>query len=281
MSKGTIFNIEEFAVHDGPGIRKLVFFKGCPLHCTWCHNPEGISFKKELMVSRSACIQCGKCTDSCTNTLCVSCGKCVSVCPLGLRKIVGQEIEATDLAEILFKGKEVLTGSGGGITISGGEPLAQPAFLFELIRQLKPMNIAVETSGYASEPVFRKMVSEVDMVLMDIKHTNPEIHKKYTGVDNLQILKNLQFLSGSDTGFYIRIPLIPGVNDTQENMERTAQLLKGAKNLKRVELLPYHQTAGAKYPMVNRVFNPCFDTSKQVNIYTQAFEVNNINVIVL
>lgn len=279
--KGTIFNIEEFAVYDGPGIRKLVFFKGCPLHCTWCHNPEGISFNKELMVSYAACIQCGKCTDICTNTPCASCGKCVSACPLGLRKIVGQEIEATDLAKILLKGKEVLISSGGGITISGGEPLAQPAFLFELIRQLKPMNIAVETSGHAGGSVFRKMVSEVDLVLMDIKHTDAKIHKKYTGVGNLQILKNLQFLSRSDTDFYIRIPLIPGVNDTQENMERTAQLLKGAKNLKRVELLPYHQTAGAKYPMVNEVFNPGFDTSKQLNIYTRVFEKNNINVIVL
>jgi len=279
--KGTIFNIEEFAVYDGPGIRKLVFFKGCPLHCSWCHNPEGISFQKELMVSRSSCIHCGRCKAVCTHEECISCGKCVPVCPLGLRKIVGQETEAADLAKILLKGKEVLINSGGGITISGGEPLAQPAFLFDLIGQLKPINIAVETSGYASEAVFREMVSSVDLVLMDIKHTDPEIHKKYTGVSNARILRNVEILCRSETDFRIRIPLIPGVNDNPENIRETASLIKVAKHLQRVELLPYHQTAGAKYPMVNKIFSPGFDTSKKVNIPIRIFEENNINAIVL
>ena len=251
MSKGIIFNIEEFAVHDGPGIRKLVFFKGCPLRCTWCHNPEGLSFKKEWMVSRTK------------------------------RKIAGQEFEAKELAEKLMKGKEVLVNSGGGITITGGEPLAQPVFLFDLIRWLKPIDIAIETSGFANKKVFQKMVAEVNLVLMDVKHTNPEIHKKYTGVDNSQILENLQFLCQSDTDFHIRIPLIPGVNDTRENMEITALLIKDAKHLKRVELLPYHQTAGAKYSMVGRSYNPMFDVKKKVNIHKEIFEEYNINVIVL
>ena len=251
MSKGIIFDIEEFAVHDGPGIRKLVFFKGCPLRCTWCHNPEGLSFKKELMISRTK------------------------------RKISGQEFEAKELAEKILKGKEVLINSGGGITITGGEPLAQPTFLFDLIRWLKPMNIAVETSGFANKRVFQKMVEETDLVLMDVKHTDPEIHKKYTGVDNPQILENLQFLCRSDTDFYIRIPLIPGVNDTRENMEMTALLIKDAKHLKRVELLPYHQTAGAKYSMVGRSYNPMFDVKKKVNIWQDVFKNYNINITVL
>ena len=279
--KGTIFNIEEFAVHDGPGIRKLVFFKGCPLHCSWCHNPEGISFQKELMVSYAACTHCGNCSNICQHDNCVACGACIAVCPLRLRKIVGQDIEAKDLAKILLKGKEVLVKSGGGITISGGEPLAQPAFLFDLIKQLKPVHIAVETSGHAKSHVFRQMVSEVDLVLMDVKHTASETHKKFTGVGNEQILKNLDYLCGAETDFYIRIPLIPGVNDTRENMQKTASLLKGAKRLVTVELLPYHKTAGAKYSMVNKIFYPGFDTSRQVNIYTRGFEKNNINVIVL
>jgi pyruvate formate lyase activating enzyme len=280
--KGIIFNIEEFAVHDGPGIRKLVFFKGCPLKCTWCHNPEGVSFKKELMVSYAACIHCGKCEDVCTHKEeCIACGKCVGVCPLRLRKIAGQEIKTKELAKELLKGKEVLTGSGGGITISGGEPLAQPAFLFDLIEQLKPVNIAVETSGYAKPDIFQKMVSEVDLVLMDIKHTDTKIHKKYTGVGNELILDNLEYLCQSATGFYIRIPLIPGVNDTRENMEKTAELIKDAKNLKRVDLLPYHQTAGAKYPMLGKEYNPGFDVKRKVNIWREAFEKYNINVTVL
>ncbi|HAZ04281.1 MAG: pyruvate formate lyase-activating protein [Bacteroidetes bacterium GWF2_42_66] len=281
MSKGTIFNIEEFAVHDGPGIRKLVFFKGCPLHCSWCHNPEGISFRKELMVSHTACIDCSKCREVCTSEKCIACGRCIEVCPLRLRKVCGQEFEACELANELLKGKEILINSGGGITISGGEPLAQPAFLFGLIEHLKPLNIAVETSGHAAAPIFQKMVSVVDLVLMDIKHTDPVIHKRYTGVDNHQILENLEFLCGSDTDFYIRVPLIPGVNDTRENMEKTAWLLKDAKHLKRVELLPYHQTAGAKYPMVNKQFDPGFDTNKKVNVWKDVFENYNINISVL
>jgi pyruvate formate lyase activating enzyme len=281
VSKGIIFNIEEFAVHDGPGIRKLVFFKGCPLHCTWCHNPEGISSNRELMVSRSSCINCRNCSAICIKKKCTACGKCVDVCPLRLRKICGQVIEAEELAEKLLRGKEILIKSGGGITISGGEPLAQPAFLFDLINYLKPLNIAVETSGYAKNEIFRKMVSEVDLVLMDIKHTDTKIHKKYTGADNSLILENLQLLCRSKTDFYIRVPLIPGVNDSLLNMEKTALLIKDAKHLKRVELLPYHQTASAKYAMIDKEFLPGFDTNKKVNIWLDVFKNNNINAIVL
>ena len=281
MVKGIIFNIEEFAVHDGPGIRKLVFFKGCPLRCMWCHNPEGLSFKKELLVRSDACISCGRCTELCINNECITCGNCVDGCPLRLRKICGEEIEVYELAEKLLKGKEVLINSGGGITISGGEPLAQPAFLFDLIQQLKPIHIAVETSGYAKKEVFQKIVAETDLVFMDIKHTDSQIHKKYTGVDNHLILENLKFLCQSDTNFQVRIPLIPGVNDTHDNMEQTALLIRDAKHLIRVELLPYHRTAGAKYSMSGRKYSPDFNINKNVNIFRDVFEKYNINVTVL
>ncbi len=281
MSKGLIFNIEEFAVHDGPGIRKLVFFKGCPLRCTWCHNPEGLSFKKELMVSHASCIKCGRCTEICKNEECLACGSCVDVCPLNLRKICGQEFEAEELAKKLLKGKEVLINSGGGITISGGEPLAQPDFLFDLIAHLKPVHVAVETSGHAGKEIFRRMVAEADMVLMDVKHTDPDIHREYTGVGNSLILENLRYLTGADKPFYIRIPLIPGVNDTRENMEATANLVRNAPHLIRVDLLPYHKTAPAKYAMVGRNFNPEFDTNREVHLWKSVFSNKNINVNVL
>jgi len=276
-----MFNIEEFAIHDGPGIRTLVFFKGCPLHCTWCHNPEGLSFRKELMVSIAACIHCERCKQVCPHKECLSCGKCVDVCPLNLRKICGQEMESGVLSERLLKMKEILIKSGGGITISGGEPLAQPKFLFDLIRALKPVNVAVETSGYAEAALFQEVVSEADFMLMDIKHTDPEIHKKFTGVDNALILDNLKHLCLSATDFCIRIPLIPGVNDTMENMEQTALLIKDAKHLQHVELLPYHQTAPAKYAMVGKTFNPGFDTDRKVKVYTDIFKEYNIKVSVL
>ncbi|KKS19447.1 MAG: Pyruvate formate-lyase-activating enzyme, partial [Candidatus Roizmanbacteria bacterium GW2011_GWC2_41_7] len=249
MAKGLIFEIEEFAVHDGPGIRKTVFFKGCPLKCNWCHNPEGISFKKEIMVSKGSCINCERCIDVCREEKCTSCGTCINACPLRLRKICGTEYEAKDLAKELLRGKEILEQNNGGITISGGEPMAQPEFLMELIQELKPIHVVIETSGYASEEVFRKIVDSVDLVLMDIKHTDPKIHMQVTGVDNALIFKNLSYLCNSSRKFNIRIPLIPGINDTSENMERTARLLKSSNCLERVEFLPYHKTAGAKYAM--------------------------------
>lgn len=252
MAKGIIFDIEELGVHDGPGIRKLVFFKGCPLQCSWCHNPEGISFSKEWMTEKS-----------------------------GERKMCGVEHEAKELAEKLLKGRDILINSGGGITITGGEPLAQPDFLFDIISYLKPVNIAIETSGYAPENIFRKAVKKVDLVLMDVKHTNSEVHKKYTGADNSLILKNLHFLCQAETDFIVRIPLIPGVNDTKENMEKTAQLIRDAKNLLKVELLPYHKTAGAKYKMVGKVYDPGFDTEQKVKLWTEVFNNHNINVSVL
>jgi pyruvate formate lyase activating enzyme len=281
MARGRIFTIEEFAVHDGPGIRKLVFFKGCPLRCTWCHNPEGISFKKELMVSEASCIHCGRCKEGCTHEECQEFGSCVHVCPLQLRKIAGTDYEAADLAKILLKGKEVLMGSGGGITISGGEPLAQPEFLFDLIGHLKPVNVAVETSGHAKREIFQRLVKEADLVLMDIKHTDTVIHKKFTGVDNDLILANLEYLCASDTPFHIRIPLIPGVNDTEDNMENTALLLKDARRLEGVEMLPYHQTAPAKYAMLKKEFKPGFDTLQKVQIWHEPFKKYNIKSTIL
>jgi pyruvate formate lyase activating enzyme len=281
MSKGMIFNIEEFAIHDGPGIRKLVFFKGCPLSCTWCHNPEGISFERELMVSYTSCIHCEKCKKVCTHNDDTVCENCDTSCQLRLRKIAGTEYEADVLAEKLKKSQEVLIGSGGGITISGGEPLAQPKFFFELVSLLKPLHVAVETSGFAKSSIFQKMVKEVDLVLMDVKHSDTLIHKKFTGVYNTQILKNLDFLTQAETDFIVRIPLIPGVNDTKKNMEQTALLVKDAIHLVKVELLPFHQTAGAKYSMVRREYNPGFDTIKKVNIWREVFEKYNIDVNVL
>lgn len=252
MAKGIIFDIEELGLHDGPGIRKLLFFKGCSLRCSWCHNPEGISFSKEWIIGQS-----------------------------GERKICGVEYEAKELAKKLLKGKDTLVDSGGGITLTGGEPLAQPDFLFDLISYLEPLNIAIETSGYAPGNVFRRAVKEVDLVLMDVKHTDSSVHKKYTGKDNSLILRNLSFLCLSETDFIVRIPLIPGVNDTKENMEKTAHLISNAKNLLKVELLPYHKTAGAKYKMVGKEYNPGFDTTKSVKVWTDVFKNYNIEVSLL
>ena len=281
MAKGVIFDIEEFALYDGPGIRKTVFFKGCPLRCIWCHNPEGMNFNKELMVSKSSCINCKRCTSVCNHKVCVACGMCVAVCPLRLRKVCGAVWEAKDLAADLLKDSDFLEKNHGGITISGGEPLAQPEFLWELLERLKPIHTAVETSGYAPPEAFVRTVELADLVLFDIKHTDSIVHKEFTGVGNELILENLKYLCRAEKRFIARIPLIPGVNDTRDNMEKTAQLLKDAKGLYRVEILPYHKTAGAKYPMLGREYNPGFDENRKPDIHKDVFDNLNIRSLVL
>ncbi|NSW92490.1 MAG: glycyl-radical enzyme activating protein [Firmicutes bacterium] len=276
MAKGIIFDIQEFTVHDGPGIRITVFFKGCPLRCVWCHNPEGLSFWPELMVRKASCINCGKCRQGCTHEECRPFGLCTKVCPRGLIKIVGETVDSTELATKLKKREEFLQKNGGGITLSGGEPLAQPEFLVDLLKEIKPMHTVVETSGYGRPDVFLQVVTLTDLILFDIKHTDSGEHKRLTGVDNRLILENLGHLKESGKPFIVRIPLIPGINDTIDNMEKTAMLLKDASNLEKVELLPYNPFTGAKYPMVGKEYRPSFDERQEPRFYTKAFERFNI-----
>lgn len=260
--KGLVFDIKQFAVFDGPGIRTTVFLKGCPMRCQWCHNPEGMSFNPELMVSYHSCIHCGRCKAVCSHPeKCIACGVCIDVCPLHIRKIVGTYYTASELAAILLRDKDFLKKNQGGITLSGGEPLAQPEFVYELLRELTELHTAIETSGYCDREVFERIISRVDYVIMDIKLVDRELHRKYTGVDNQKILQNLEYLKSCDKEFVIRVPLIPNVTDTEENLTRIALLLKGAKNLVRVELLPYHKTAGAKYSMLGKIYAPAFDVN--------------------
>lgn len=239
MSKeGIIFSFEEFAVNDGPGIRSTIFLKGCPLRCVWCHNPEGISPYPQYMIKK------------------------------GEKKMCGYIISSEELSQRILKNKEIYALNYGGITLTGGEPLLQADFVVELLEQVRSdVHTAIETSGYASSEIFRKVLSEVDLVLFDVKHTDAEIHRKYTGVDNKCILNNLAFLCESEINFVIRIPLIPGVNDTEANMLATLDRIKGAKNLKRVELLRYNKLAGAKYPMIGKEYRPPFDTTALPTIY--------------
>lgn len=251
MKKGYIFSIEEFAIHDGPGIRTNVFLKGCPLRCVWCHNPEGISPYPQYMIQK------------------------------GKRTFCGYEISSAELAGQISKNKDIYTLNKGGVTITGGEPLYQADFVADLLRRLIPgIHTAIETSGYVGSRKFKEVVPLFNWVLFDVKHTDPVLHEKITGVDNALILRNLDFLCASGIDFVIRIPLIPGVNDTEKNMLKIASLIKDAPSLKRVELLRYHQTAGAKYAMIGEVYNPPFDTKKEPIIY-DVFEKNNIKTVIL
>ncbi len=243
---GTIFDIKEMAVHDGPGIRTTVFFKGCPLRCIWCHNPEGFTSEPQLMYKDVRCIGCNKCQRECDHLECKPFGKCIHACPENCLEISGKTVTAKELANELKKSASVLGHDFGGFTFSGGEPLAQPEFLLELIEELKDYHLCIETSGYAESQVFRAVIEKLNFVIMDIKLADSDLHKKYTGVGNEKILKNFQILKNSGKSYIIRTPLIPNIIDTEDNLDAIKEIIGNSK----WEKLPYNQMAGAKYKMV-------------------------------
>ena len=223
---GLIFDIKEFAVHDGGGIRTTVFFKGCPLSCAWCHNPEGLSARRELYVSEGRCTHCGLCRRSCEHSDCAELGRCLHVCPQNLVRAVGESYEAAALAEKLLRHKSLFDSTGGGVTLSGGEPLLQAEFATELLALLRGrVHTAIETSGFASSEIFRRVTDLCDFVFMDIKIADGEMHKKYTGVDNTLILENARYLKESGKPHRFRTPLIPDITDTCENLDAIARIV--------------------------------------------------------
>ena len=279
---GLVFDIEEFAVYDGPGIRCAIFVKGCPLKCMWCHNPEGLSAHPERVVTQSLCTHCGRCREVCPSpSKCIGCGKCVKVCPKGCIRIAGTRMTAREVADRILKIAHLLKMNDGGVTFSGGEVMLQPDFVIAVRRLIPEVHAMIETSGYAPGRIFKQVAAEMDMVIMDLKIIDPTLHRKYTGVDNAQILENLKHLIDMNKRFRIRVPLIPTVNDTQENMEATAALLKDAKHLEKVEFLPYNRAAGAKYAGVGRTYQPDFPENLPPKIITEPFERRGIPVEVL
>ena len=223
MKEGRIFEIREFTLHDGPGVRTTVFFKGCPLRCAWCHNPEGQSFDIETMSRKDGTsIQCG------------------------------QDWDAAALAEELLKNADIMKQSGGGVTFSGGEPLAQAEFLLELIPLLKEkgVHVAIETSGYAPSETYRSVVSQVDFAYQDVKCLDPSLFKRLTGGDLKIVLDNISWLRKSGVPFVFRVPLIPGVNDSESSGGKFRAF--AGKDL--IEYLPYNNAAGVKYRMLGREY---------------------------
>lgn len=247
---GTIFDIKEMAVHDGPGIRTTVFFKGCPLRCIWCHNPEGLTREKQLMYKDVRCVGCKNCMKECEHAECQSFGRCIYACPENCLELVGRDVDAKELAEELKKSADVLGDSFGGFTFSGGEPLAQSDFLIELMDELKDYHLCIETSGYCDSKIFKKIIGKLDFVIMDIKLANSENHKEYTGVTNEKILKNFSVLKKSGKPYVIRTPLIPNITDTKENLEAIKQIISDSD----WERIPYNQMAGAKYKMLGQEY---------------------------
>ena len=243
---GRIFDVKELAVHDGPGIRTTVFFKGCPLRCLWCHNPEGLSPEPQLMFRENRCVGCGECKKPCSHPECEPFGRCLHVCPENCLTVTGRTVDADVLAEELKKSAASLGDTFGGFTFSGGEPLMQAEFLFELCERLDGFHLCIETSGYADAGTFRKAVGMLDFVIMDIKLADSDAHRRYTGMGNEKILENLGFLRSCGKPYLVRTPLIPGVTDTAENLAQIERVISGAA----WEKLPYNAAAGAKYKML-------------------------------
>ena len=246
---GTIFDIKEMAVHDGPGIRTTVFFKGCPLRCRWCHNPEGLSFEPQLMYKETRCIDCKNCQKECEHKECIPFGRCIYACPENCLEITGRKVTAKELASELKKSSDILGENFGGFTFSGGEPLAQPQFLLKLIDELKDYHLCIETSGFCDCNIYKSVIDRIDYIIMDIKLANNELHKKYTGVGNEVILNNFDILKRSGKPYVIRTPMIPNITDTSENLLAIAEIIENSK----WEKLPFNVAAGAKYKMLGMV----------------------------
>ncbi len=272
-----IFDVKEFGLHDGNGMRTTVFFKGCPLKCVWCHNPESQSFEKELIRNLNKCTHCGLCRRKCEHKECEGLGVCTRICPNDNVKAAGKEYSPEELAKKLLKNEIFL--KNGGVTFSGGEPLCHTEFIAETVKYLNGIKTAVETCGYVKSEQFKKAAELIDDVYMDIKLFDETEHIKYTGKSNKIILENAEYLLNSDKKVTFRIPLIPTITDTDENLSRIAEFLKKGKTHIKVELIPYNKLTGAKYRSVGREYSPCFDENKPLNKNTKIFDEKNIKCI--
>ncbi len=255
MYEGRVFNIQKYSIHDGPGIRTTVFLKGCPLSCIWCHNPESQAFGPEIMLYSKRCIGCGKCLEVCKQIplldreKCTSCGSCAEVCYAKAREAVGKLMTVQQVIAQLEKDSIFYDESGGGVTFSGGEPLSQPEFLLELLAQCKKReyHTAIDTSGYGSPETIKAVSSMTDLFLYDLKLMDDEKHMRYTGVSNKLILENLKTISQLGSRIFIRIPLLPGINDDDSNIKATAEVIQNTRGIEQVNILPYHNIAADKY----------------------------------
>jgi pyruvate formate lyase activating enzyme len=268
---GLIFDIRRFSIHDGPGIRTTVFFKGCPLSCWWCHNPESQSPGLELWLRSERCIRCGECAKACPEgaisrqedayitdqAVCTLCGTCLEACAAEARQIVGQQMSIAQVTAEVERDIPFFDESGGGVTISGGEPLQQRKFLVSLLRAFKKKDIhtTLDTCGYASWKALQEVQPYVNLFLYDLKLIDDTRHRQFTGVSNRLILQNLQRLVEAGQAVIVRVPIIPGVTDGEDDLHQLGAFMASLSEPPRAELLPYHRAATGKYERLERDYH--------------------------
>lgn len=268
--EGTIFNIQKFCINDGPGIRTTVFFKGCPLSCLWCHNPESKSTRPELFYDIRKCIGCGGCATVCPagchsftdtehlfdRTACRRCGSCAEICPTQALEIAGYRITAEEALKEVMKDEVFYRNSGGGMTLSGGEPMFQPEFarcLLTLAKQ-KGLHTCMETCGYAAWEDYASVLPLVDLFLFDYKLTDPQLHRQYTGVSQTRILENLFNLDAQGAKTVLRCPIIPTVNDTPDHFAGIAATANRLRNVQEIHIEPYHPLGSSKSDLLGKTY---------------------------
>ncbi len=270
MVSGVIYNIQRYSTHDGPGIRTTVFMKGCPLACWWCHNPEGRDIEPDHSIVASRCIGCGECVDACPEGAalltpdgptvdlnhCIHCGACAEACPTEARSFIGREISVDELLLEVGKDRVFYEESGGGVTFSGGEPLMQLDFLLAALEACREQchHTVVDTSGSASTAVLEQVAAHADLLLFDLKHMDDAVHRRYVGASNTRILENLTLLAKMGQDVWVRLPLIPGVNDDEQNIDATAAFLASLEKQYPLHLLPYHRVGSDKYRRMGKQY---------------------------
>lgn len=269
-SEGLIFDIKKFAIHDGPGIRTTVFLKGCPMDCVWCHNPESKKKSREIKCIETKCRLCGNCVATCPEGCfsiteaghlydrkrCVKCGRCTTTCISKALESIGRKASAAEIIQDVVKDKKYFTNSGGGLTLSGGEPLMQAAFACEILALAKEqaLHTCVETAGLATFDRFEQIRPYTDLFLYDLKGTDPILHKETTGVDNRLILENLKRLDRSGAETILRCPIIPGVNDNEKHFDEIARMANDLRNVVEINLLPFHPYGASKSDHINEKY---------------------------